>query len=51
MQIAGQRNLKRILLKTLGLVLLVVGCNIVEPTLAQAPPIPASPVDPLPPDT
>jgi LmbE family N-acetylglucosaminyl deacetylase len=51
MQIAGQRNLKRLLFRALGLVLLVIAFNAVEPTLAQAPANPASPVDPLPPDT
>jgi len=51
MQIAGQRNLKRVLLKALALFLLAIVFNAAEPTLAQAPAIPASPVDPLPPDT
>ena len=51
MQIAGQRNLKRLLFNAVSLVLLVIAFNAVEPTLAQAPANPASPVDPLPPDT
>ncbi len=51
MPIAGKRNLKRLLLNALGVALLLVVVNTVEPTLAQAPARPGSPVDPLPPDT
>src|SRR4051812_19432307 len=51
MQIIGQRNLKRLLLKVFGFVVFVVFFGVAGPTLAQAPVNPSSPVDPLPPDT